>query len=320
MNIFLFILTNNLIPIFTLIILGIFLGKKFSLDVGTLSKINLYAFVPLFIFVSIYTTEFRSDMIIAAAVVIVIMLINRLLGFLIGRTRKYDQSLTNAFTNSIMFYNSGNFGIPLITMVFSSKLFQVNGETPYLDYALTIQIIVLIIQNTTTNTIGVFNANRTGGSIKEALKKTLNMPSIYFVVLAFVLKLIPYNLEQLPVWSALTYVKEGLISLALISLGVQLSRTKIKLKDPDVSLSVFVRLIGGPVIAFALVSLLGIKGIMAQALIISSSVPTSVNTALIGVEFNNSPGFASRAVMVSTLLSSITLTAVIYAAGILFPV
>ncbi|NLV64239.1 MAG: AEC family transporter, partial [Clostridiaceae bacterium] len=201
MNIFLFILTNNLIPIFTLIILGIFLGKKFSLDVGTLSKINLYAFVPLFIFVSIYTTEFRSDMIIAAAVVIVIMLINRLLGFLIGRTRKYDQSLTNAFTNSIMFYNSGNFGIPLITMVFSSKLFQVNGETPYLDYALTIQIIVLIIQNTTTNTIGVFNANRAGGSIKEALKKTLNMPSIYFVVLAFVLKLIPYNLEQLPVWS-----------------------------------------------------------------------------------------------------------------------
>jgi len=320
MNIFLFILTNNLIPIFALILLGIVLGKKFSLDVGTLSKINLYAFVPFFMFVNIYTTEFRADMIAAAVIVILIIPINRLIGSLIGKIRKYDQSLTNAFANSIMFFNSGNFGIPLITMVFSSKLFQVNGEMPYLNFAMTIQIIIVIIQNTAANTIGVFNASRAEGNIKDALKKALNMPSFYAVILAFVFKLIPYNLEQLPIWPALNYVKDGVISLALISLGVQLSQTKIKLADPDVLLSSFVRLIGGPIIAFIMVSLFGIKGVMAQTLIISSSIPTAVNTAMIGAEFNNSPDFASRAVMVSTLLSSITLTAVIYAAGILFPV
>jgi len=80
------------------------------------------------------------------------------------------------------------------------------------------------------------------------------------------------------------------------------------------------RLIGGPILAVILLKLFGAQGILAQALMISSSVPTSVNTALIAVEYNNRPDFASQAVMVSTLLSAITLTAVIYFAGIIFPV
>ena len=320
MNIFLFILTNNLIPIFVIISLGIFLGKKFSLDVQTLSKIMLYSFVPLFTFYNIYTAEFRTDFIVAAAVVILIIPINHLIGSVIAKIRGYDQSLKNAFINSLRFYNSGNFGITLITLDISRILFHANAEMTYLKFALTIQIIVIIIQNSTTNTLGVFFASRAGGSIKDAVKKALNMPSFYAVILAFILKLIPYNFEQLPIWTALTYIKDGFIPLALISLGVQLSQTKIKFWDPDVLLSAFVRLVGGPVIAFILVSLFGIKGIMAQVLIISSSVPTAVNTAMISVEFNNSPGFASRAVMVSTLLSAITLTAVIYTVRILFPV
>ena len=219
-----------------------------------------------------------------------------------------------------MFYNSGNFGIPLITLVFSSKSFLVNGQTPWLDYALTVQVIVLIVQNVTTNTIGVFNASHASGSLKSALKKALKMPALYFVILAFLLKLVPYDFTQFPLWPAFTYAKNGLISLALLTLGVQLSKTKLKLNNPNVYISVFTRLIGGPVIAFLLVLLFGIKGTMAQVLIISAGCPTAVNTALIGVEFKNHPEFASQAVMASTILSAITLTGIIYAAGILFPV
>ncbi len=320
MSVFLFILTNNLIPIFTIIIIGVFIGKKFHLDVFTLSKINLFVFVPIFVFVSIYTTQFPSNIFLALAVAILVLLLNWLLGRIIGRIRKYDDRLTNAFANSIMFYNSGNFGIPLITMVFSGKNFQVNGEMPYLGYALTIQVIVLIIQNTTTNTLGVFNANHSSGKFGEALKKALKMPALYFVICAFLLKYIPYDITQLPIWPAMSYVKNGLISLALLTLGIQLSQTKLELKNMDVYLSVLMRLIGGPVIAFLLVTLFGIKGIMAQVLIISSSVPTAVNTALIAVEFKNKPDFASQAVMVSTILSAVTLTGVIYGTSVLFPI
>ena len=63
-----------------------------------------------------------------------------------------------------------------------------------------------------------------------------------------------------------------------------------------------------------------IDGIMAQVMIISAGLPTAVNTALIAVEFDNKPDFASQTVMISTLLSSVTLTVVIYFATKMFPV
>jgi predicted permease len=257
----------------------------------------------------------------ALAIALLILFTNWLLSLLIGKIRKFDASMTNAFASSIMFYNSGNFGIPLITLVYSSKPFLINGETPYLDFALTVQVIVLIVQNVSLNTLGVFNATRgTSGSIKTALKKSLSLPAIYFVIAAFIFKFIPYDLTQFPLWPALNYAKNGLISIALITLGVQLSHTKFKLKDPNVYLSVLTRLLLGPVVALFLVFVFGLDGIIAQVMIISAGLPTAVNTALIAVEFKNKPDFASQTVMVATLMSSITLTGVIYFATKMFPV
>lgn len=57
---------------------------------------------------------------------------------------------------------------------------------------------------------------------------------------------------------------------------------------------------------------------MAQVLFISSSVPSAVSTALIAVEFNNEPDFASQVVMTGTLMSAVTVTAVIYLSKIIF--
>lgn len=320
MRTFLFILTNNLIPIFTLIIAGILIDRKFKLDIGTLSKINLYFFVPAFIFVNAYSTVIPMDMLWALGTAVIVLVLNYLLSFAVGKLRGFDKGMSNAFSNSIMFYNSGNFGIPLITLVFSSKPFVVNGETPYLDYALTIQVMVMIVQNVSLNTLGVFNASNAAGGFTVALKKAARMPSLYFATAAFLFKLVPFDLTKIPLWPALSYAKNGLVAMALLSLGVQLSHTRLKLSNPDVFLSVFLRLIGGPAIALLLISIFGFQGIMARVLMISTSVPTAVNTALIGVEFENHPEFASQVVMLSTAMSAVTLTGVIYLSGILFPV
>ncbi|MNP05096.1 hypothetical protein D3C76_970390 [compost metagenome] len=53
---------------------------------------------------------------------------------------------------------------------------------------------------------------------------------------------------------------------------------------------------------------------------ISSALPTAVNTALIAVERKNHPDFASQAVMVATLSSAVTLVLVVYISRIIFPV
>jgi len=218
-----------------------------------------------------------------------------------------------------MFYNSGNIGIPLITLIFSSGPFLINGKTPYLAVALTTQIVVLIVQNISTNTIGFFNAGKGNMRWQDSVKSILQMPTIYMIPLAFILKALPFRLENMPIWPSLIYIQNGLISFALITLGAQLSKTKLSFTNIDVYISNFMRLLGGPFVAFFILKVIGITGVTAQTLVISSAIPTAVNTALIAVERNNHADFASLAVMTSTLLSSITLVFVVFVSRLLFP-
>ena len=123
MKIFLFILINNILPIILILLCGYGLNKKFKLNVNTLSKFNLYIYTPVFIFVKLYDININAGLLKLLFFVIILDVSSSLLSRLVGRIRHYPSTLDNAFTNSVMFYNSGNIGIPLITLIFSSAPF-----------------------------------------------------------------------------------------------------------------------------------------------------------------------------------------------------
>jgi predicted permease len=320
MEIFIHILGNNILPIFILIILGFTLCKKFDLNIFTLSKLNFYIFVPAFIVVNLYTTNLELSMFKVLICVALLIAINSIFGSIIAKVRGYDTAMKNAFRNSVMFNNSGNIGLSLITLVFSSAPFIIEGNTPYLDTAISAQIMILVIQNVTVNTIGFYNAASANTTFKACIRKIFSMPTIYAVPTALLLKLIPYDFTKVPGWPALVYIKNGLVPMALLTLGVQLARTTFDLKNKEVYISVFTRLIIGPILAIMFIFIFGFKGVVAQTIMIAYSVPTAVNTALIAVECDSCQDFAAQAVMVSTLFSTFTLTFAIYAARIIFPV
>ena len=114
-------------------------------------------------------------------------------------------------------------------------------------------------------------------------------------------------------------IGNGFSSLAIITLGAQLANINIVSLDYKVVLSTLLRLIMGPVLAFAFVSILKITGITAQVLIIAMSAPTAVNVALTAIELDNEPEMASQSVFLSTLLSSITVTIVIWVVFAIIP-
>jgi len=320
MDIFIYILTRNILPLVLVIVVGFLLGKRFDMGIDTLSKITFYIYIPFFIFMQIYSTKLPEEMLKVLIFVVLLAIANIVLTNIVAKLRRYDEGYKNAFVNSIMFYNSGSIGIPLITLIFSSGPFLIEGKTPFLSLALTTQIVVLIVQNISTNTIGFFNAGKGSMHWKDSVKDILHMPTIYAIPLAFIFKILPIKLETLPLWPGLMYIKDGLISFSLITLGVQLSKTKLSFKNIDVYISGSLRLLGGPLLAFVILKLLGVTGVVAQTLMISSSISTAVNTALIAVERKNHPDFASIAVMTSAILSSITLVIVVYVSRLIFPI
>lgn len=322
MDVFLYILTHNILPIICIVCLGFLMGKKFPMDVKTLSKLNFYVFVPTFTFYQIYTTVLPDSMLWVLIFALSLLLLNHLLARGIGRVRKYDTGMRNAFMNALMFYNSGNIGVPLITLVFSGVPFIIDGETPYLAPALALQIVVLIVQNLSVNTLGFYNASM-GKKMgwKEALISIFTMPTVYAIPVAFLLKYcLPYDLTQFPLWAAVVYLKNGLVPIALFTLGVQLSRTKVAKPSLDVGMAVFLRLIGGPLLAMLLILVFRFDNFTAQVLMMSSAVPTALNTALIAMEQDNYPDFAAQTVLYATLLSPLSLTCVVFLSRTMFPI
>jgi hypothetical protein len=110
----------------------------------------------------------------------------------------------------------------------------------------------------------------------------------------------------------------GWFFVSRLSRSTGSSPQTIKSLRADVFLSSALRLVGGPIAALIIIWFMRFDGIVAQAFLISSSVPTAVNTALIAIECKTNPEFASQTVMVSTVISAITLSGVIFLSQILY--
>ena len=320
MDIFLYILSRNIVPIFLMIAAGFILAKKFTIDVYSLSKLNFYIFIPAFMFVNLFTANLDWAMMQVVVFGIVILIAYDLVGLVIAKIRNFEPGLTNAFKTTIMFNNCGNIGISLITLIFSGDPYIVDGKTPYLDTALAALIMTLLLQIIVTNTLGFFYAGRAKFNTKELLINIFSMPTIYVAPLVIILKLIGFDMKQTTIWPALESLSYGLVPMALVTLGVQLSHTQFSLKDSAVHLAVFARLIIGPVLAIACIYFFGFYGIIAQAIFIAYAAPTAVNVALIAVECDNFPDFSAQTVMASTIFSAVTLTFAIYIARVIYPI
>jgi len=296
-----YIITNIILPIFLLVAAGYIAQKKLRMDARTFSRANIYLFIPAVLFMKIY--EAKVSIAFIGQVVAYIMAVQAfmlLLGELLSRLNKYPRSKKKAFCNTLLFFNSGNYGLPLIDLVFKGNAI-----------ASASQIFIMLTQNITTSTFGVFQASSGKSSYKQALKNVLIMPSLYVLAVVIIVKVTGFTVPD-PILTPLRYLSEGFIGMALLTLGVQLAEVTAKINIKDVLLSSGIRLVLSPALGFLLVLLLGVQGDLAKAMIIGVATPTAVNTAILAREFDNEPEYASQNVLVSTLLSPITLSILIF--------
>ncbi|MDH9615984.1 AEC family transporter [Staphylococcus pettenkoferi] len=301
------ILVTVLVPIFILIGLGYILHIKFDLHLGTLAKLNIYVFVPGFIFVKFYKTTLNPSLLLYIAVffglyVLVLYLIVKVLSAVL----KLNLAKATTLNNSVLFFNSGNYGAPVNDIVFKGDAL-----------AMSAQVIVLTLQNLFTFTYGIFAIQSVQVGKLKALLGYFKMPILYALVLAII-----FNYANLPIpmfaWTPLNYLAQAMIPIALILLGAQIARFKFTFKWTSAYFYIIIRLIIGPIIALGIIYVLGFHGIIAQALFIASAMPTSVNSSVIAQEYDNYPELAAQLVFISTLLSAITVVAVIYLSQIIF--
>ena len=120
------------------------------------------------------------------------------------------------------------------------------------------------------------------------------------------------------IWTTVSYLSDAMIAIALILLGAQIANIKFSFKWTSSYIYIFIRLIIGPLIALAIIKVMGIDGVVGQTLFIASAMPTSVNSSVIAQEYDNYPELAAELVFLSTLFSAITVVIVIYLSHMIF--
>lgn len=291
-----------ILPIFLVIGLGALLGRKMKFDPYALNKLNLYVFVPALAFSKFLHADVHLGQIgMVCLFWICQALAMWLLAAMASAALKVAARKRQIMAMGFMFPNSGNYGIPVAELAFGA-------------WGVAVQSVVLAIQNVVFFTIGTFLAGGGMARFKTGLNAALRIPVIHAIVLAFILRAKP-ELVPAPLNEAINMLSDGLIPIALLTLGAQLGAGAPPAYSRDVNAIVMGRLLLGPLVGFLIVSALGTEPALARVLIVSSSFPLAVNTALLAIEFKRQPAFAAAGVLWTTVISSLTVTCVIALVG-----
>ncbi|MCM3690444.1 AEC family transporter [Neobacillus niacini] len=307
MSILFHILLDIIFPIFLLIGAGALLQRSIRLDLSTLSTLTVYFLLPAVCFVNIYESKMSGELI--SQTLVFLLLFNILLiltSMLIAKANRFDRKLTATFKNSMVLSNSGNYGLPVSELVFAAN-----------PAGMSIQIIISIFQNLLTFTYGFFNSVSAESSGRDIFWKIFRLPVIYALLLAILLKWLHIDIPEF-VWRPIENSSNAFLAVALVTLGAQVAFLKITRISRPIVWIVIGRLIISPIIGLLVIFILGLTDITAQALFIASSFPSSRNSALLALEYDNYPEYASQAVLLTTIISGITVAIVVYLSKILF--
>lgn len=307
MEILVAIILEVILPVFILIGMGTLLYRIFHFDLVTLSKILTYYLLPVVVFVNLYESEIDASIFLEIlSFQLVFSAILMLMSFLFAKGLKLDKGMTANFKNSIVLINAGNFGLPVSQLVFSAN-----------PLGVTIQIIIMTIQTFITHTYGLLNVVRVKHKSRQIIGELFKTPILYALSLGLLFQVFHIGIPSF-VWIPLESVSLSFLPIALLTLGAQVAYVNIGKINWTIVISCMARLVIAPVIALFLIYLFALDGITAQSLLIASAFPTSRNSAQMALEYNVYPEFAGHAVLFSTLLSSVSVTAMIFLAKLLF--
>ena len=174
------LLFNILAPILLMVGLGALVRHKFKINVDTLSKVNIYLFTPAFIFDRVWRSDLRWENMAGIASVTAMCVVSLgIIVWIIGRVRNIERRRLAALAMAAMFYNSGNFGLPLAELAYPHGVGMKDGAA--------VQTFVVLTQNVLTFTLGLaIAAGANAHAPLEIARRMFSMPVLYTLAAALI--------------------------------------------------------------------------------------------------------------------------------------
>lgn len=279
------------LPTALVAIVGIAIGRCFKLDVSTLAQVNLYAMLPALVLTSLLDLQITAG---RAVLMIAAFLINTGLLYLIslglGYTLRISPDQRKSLMATTLFANVGNMGLPFI-------LFSL-GEA-----GLERAVIYLVISSLLISSL--FPIILQGTGLRASAQYSLKLPVLWAALLGVGIQITPWDLPN-ALSQGLQLLGEGVVPLALLTLGIQLARSRFALGALE-WIGAGLRLGVSPSLAYAIGRGLGLTGLDLQVLVLQAAMPVAVSSLIWVTELGGDASQVSRTIVLSTLLSFVTL-------------
>jgi hypothetical protein len=296
------IFANNLLPILLLGGAGFSLGKFLSIEPQPVGRVVFYVLSPVLVFNMLTQNQLSFGSIAKMmAYAATVMLFDAGLAYLVGRLLHLERSVLSAVVLTTLIANNGNYGLPLIGFAFGQEALAY-ASVYYVTSALMIY------------TVGVLIASLGHLRLKEAVRGLVRVPAIYAILLAMLFIRTGWTLPD-PLQRTISLAAGGAIPVMLIVLGLELTRVEWGHNMRALSIPVVFRLIVGPLVGWGAAAVFGITGVARQDGITDAGMPSAVMTTMVATEFKLEPALVTAIVFVSTILSPLTLTPLLYFLG-----
>jgi predicted permease len=292
------IFLNVLAPVFLLVYLGYWAGPRLQLEARTLSRFAYFILTPAFVFSILSQTRIEAGLAgRMIGFITVVYLGSILIAFVVARLLRRSAAMTAAYVMIAAFGNVGNFGLPIIQ--FAEGPAALGSATVYFLANLVLAFIVCI---------GAANFSR-GFSWGMAVQ-VFRTPALIALVPALFVSWADLSLPAV-ITRPLDLLSGALIPTMLIVLGAQLAAAGLPKLSMDLLVASGIRLISGPVLAFALVGFFALPDLERSVGILQASMPTAVLVSIIALENDLQPEFVTTTVLFSNVASIVTLTIVL---------
>ncbi|WP_376877952.1 AEC family transporter [Albirhodobacter sp. R86504] len=284
---------NILGPIAIITLIGYLLGRsKVGIETRSLSTLVITVATPALIFNTLTSLHVEGDVIrTMASAAVLCVVIAGVIGaaglVLVGGS-------VRSFLPTLMLPNSGNMGLPLVTLAFGPQGLQ---------FGVAYFFAVALIQNSVGMSIYA-------GSVK--LTEILRQPLIYAVIAVLG---VTWTGVQVPeIVQVTTKMLSGMmIPSMLILLGASLAKLQIADLRPALMIAGG-RLALGLLSAVIVIWGLGLEGVAAGTAFLLATMPTAIVSYVFAERFGHKPQQVAGAVVASTLLTFAVLPVLIWAA------
>ena len=277
-----------LFPVFFIVGIGFFLGKKNpNIDTSFITTYSGNFGTPALVIFALtaggVSFEVFSEFFIYAIILLTLFGVVGLI-FLLLMKKDYLRELPTFFLP-----NTGNMGIPICLFAY--------GELG-MGIAAAISSLVVLLHFT----LNIFLAKR-----DFDFQTIIKSPAFYAIIITVLFLYFEQPIPQF-VMNTVMLLAYGMIVMILMSLGIALTQMKV-FSFKDAVITSIGRVIIGPMIGFIFIKIFNLSGVAAGVVLIQSSMPSAILCYLIASMYSPKDivDNISSTIVVSTLMSIVTI-------------